>query len=89
MKKTLDAMIDARQIVRDAGISTRPEFYSGRGATICDLGSYHLQKIYIGIEKNFGKQAGKEFVQMVADIPKLSATDFLLNLYNLEANGWK
>ena len=26
---------------------------------------------------------------MVADIPKLSATDFLLTLYQLERNSWK
>jgi hypothetical protein len=79
----------ARDIVMDAGMSARPEFYSGRGATRSDLNSTILQKIYDGVSREHGKDAGDNFAQMVADIPKLSATDFLITLYRLEGNEWK
>lgn len=78
----------AHEIVVKAGMSSRPEYYSGRGATIVDLNDRHLQKIAELIEEHHGKDAKKNFVRMVADIPKLTATDFLLNLYLLESVNW-
>jgi hypothetical protein len=89
MRKELTDKIDAKQIVREAGMSARPEYYSGRGATTSDLNSDILEKVYNGIEKAHGEKAGKAFVNMVADTPKLSATDFLLNLYRLEGYNWE
>ena len=80
---------DARQIVNDADMSGRPEFYSGRGATSSDLNDKNLEKIYQSIEQHHGKDAAQNYVRMVADIPKLSATDFLLSLYKLESHDWK
>ena len=65
-------------------MSARPEFYSGRGATLSDLDSQKLEVIYKAIVANVGEEAGKGFVQMVADIPKLSATAFLHALEGLE-----
>lgn len=82
-------LFDAREIVVEAGMSARPGFYSGRGATTSDLNDKILEKVYQGILKNYGQEPAKEFVNMVADIPKLSATDFLLTLYRLEAHEWK
>lgn len=85
----LEDKIDARQIVMEAGMSTRPEFYSGRGAISCDLNDKHLEKIYQIIKKEYGNDTAKQYAQMVADIPKLSATDFLITLYRLEGNEWE
>jgi hypothetical protein len=86
---SLDDKMDARQIVSEAGISAHPEFYSGRGAIRDDLNDRILEKVYQGVQREYGEEAAKQFVQMVADIPKLSATDFLLNLYSLEGQEWK
>jgi hypothetical protein len=41
-KKTLS------EIIQDAGMSTRPEYYSGRGAITCDLNSDILEKFIKG-----------------------------------------
>ena len=89
MVKDLEGRMDARQIVMEVGMSDRPEFYSGRGAIACDLNDKILEKTYQGIKKEHGEDAAEQFAQMVANIPKLSATDFLLTLYRLEGNKWK
>lgn len=92
-KKTLESRFQpgmgAGKIVEVCGMSGRPEYYSGRGATRSDLNYEMLERIYLGVKKTQGINASEEFVQMVADIPKMSATDFLLNFYNLERNEWK
>lgn len=71
------------------GMSTRPAYYSGRGATTTDLDSSRLEKIWAAVQEHVGKAAAAEFVKMVASIPSLSATDFLLTLARLELNDWK
>lgn len=90
--KTLESKfqkgMSAQEIVGMCGMGRNPGFYSGRGATMSDLNSDILEKIYTGVKAAHGINAGEEFVQMVADIPKMSATDFLCNLYNLENNNW-
>ena len=85
----LEGKLSARGIVTKAGMSARPEFYSGRGAIRDDLTDGKLERIYVRIEHEYGKDAAQEFAQMVADIPVLSATDFLLSLYRLEGHDWK
>lgn len=82
-------MITTKEIVEESGMSARPEFYSGRGATLSDLSSRHLEKIWRGIKDNFGAEAAKNFILMVRDIPVLSATNFLKTLCSLERNSWK
>ena len=89
MGNDLEVRMNAKQIVESAGMSGRPEYYSGRGAITCDLNSEILEKVYQEIGKTHGKKAANQFTHMVADIPKLSATDFLLALYRLEGRGWK
>ena len=69
-------------------MSGRPEYYSGRGATLSDLNSELLQMIWKGVKKEVGKKAAAAFVEMVVDIEVLSATCFLNTLYSLEARGW-
>lgn len=75
-------------IIHDSGMSDRPGYYSGRGATTSDLNHKILTKIHEGIKKVYGEDAGKNFVTMVADIRVLSATTFLVELYNLYNADW-
>lgn len=78
-----------KDIIRECGMSTRPEYYSGRGATRSDLDSGILGRIYDGVLKEYGKRAANYYVKMVADIKVLSATTFLEELYMLFGNNWK
>lgn len=89
MAKDLEEKMNAMAIVRLAKMSTRPEFYSGRGAISSDLNDKTLEKIYQIIEREHGKDAAENYVKMVAGMPKLSATDFLITLYRLDSNKWK
>ncbi|MFA5953470.1 MAG: hypothetical protein WC812_02660 [Candidatus Pacearchaeota archaeon] len=81
--------LTAEEILDKAGISPNPEFYSARGATTSDLNYAILEKLYSLIESNLGKEASKNFVNMVKDIPKMSATDFIQNFYLLKSHSWK
>lgn len=81
-------MENLKEIIRNNNMSTRPEFYSGRGAIMCDLNGKILEGIYQGILKEFGEKPAKNFLKMVADIKVLSATTFLEELYLLCGNGW-
>ena len=81
---TLEGKLDACQIVKRARMSARPEFYSGRGAITDDLNGEKLEHIYGDIKRWHGDDAAQSYVQMVADILVLSATDFLLSLYRFE-----
>lgn len=82
----------AREIVHEYTknrMSARPEYYSGRGATLSDLDSKLLEMIYQGILKEIGQNAAKELIKMVEDLDVLSATHFLNSLYALEARSWR
>lgn len=87
--ENLERKLNARAIVMETGMSARPEYYSGLEARQSYLNNKILEGIYQGIEKNYGSDAAGQFAQMVADIPVLTATDFLLNLYKLEARDWQ
>jgi len=79
-----------KEIIRSVpSMSTCPEYFSGRGATLTDLNSEILEKIYQGIEKEFGEKAASNYVKMVDGIKVLSATTFLQELYLLESRGWE
>lgn len=80
--------VTAQQLVRTARMSTRPEYYSGRGAILCDLNGEQLFIIYKGIKENIGEKQAESFVKMIENINSLSATNFLNCLYALEANDW-
>lgn len=69
------------------GISARPEFYSGRGATISDLNSGHLEILYNGILKEFDEEAAKRFAIFVATFPKMAMTPFLNAFFAFINNG--
>ena len=78
-----------KTIIRNNQMSTSPEFYSGRGATLSDLNDRILEGIHRDIKKEYGSDAAKNFVKMVSDIKILSATTFLQELYDLFYNKWK
>ncbi len=85
---------NANQLLMQAGMSSSPEFYSGRGATRSDLSVPELMSIYKGIKSGqrsgaFPESAGGAFLQMVADIKLLAATPFIRNLKALEYRGWE
>ena len=83
------SMENFKNIIRNTGMSTRPECYSGRGATTSDLNSDILFSIHKDIKKEYGKVAAESFVRMVAGLKVASATTFLNELYRLFNNGWK
>ena len=81
--------MNATEIVMSAGMSARPGYYSGRGATISDLDGNLLSKIRTTIQKEKGKDAAQGFTEMIRNASVLSATAFLQSLYKLESNDWK
>jgi len=81
--------MNARDMLYELRMSARPGYFSGRGATTSDLNYEILTAIAKMIEKHHGKAAKKNFVNMVAGMEKCTATDFLLELFTLENNGWK
>ena len=80
--------MDARELVESVRMSARPGYYSGRGATTSDLNDKLLNNIADLIKEHFGDQAHDNYVKMVWDMPSLSATAFLNNLYALERAKW-
>lgn len=71
-------------------LSTRPEYYAGRGNVLGDLDSDILEMVYTGVRTEIGESAAKAFVQMVDSLKEdASATTFLISLYRLEANDWR
>ena len=85
----LEGKLTAAQIVNEAGMSERPEYYSGRGATLTDLTPELLQRIHGLINKVYGDDASQNFVEMIANMDDLAASNFLTCLYGLEARDWK
>ena len=81
--------MDLNSIIMGAGMSCRPAYYSGRGATTTDLNRDVLESIYKGIHIRYGKQAAQAYVDMVSNIKVLSATTFLTELFMLHGNDWK
>jgi len=80
--------MNIQEIIRNAGMSERPGYYSGRGATLSDLDSTILNKIAKSIKESYGNEAFNNFVSMVWNMKVLSATAFLNNLYALERANW-
>lgn len=74
-----------RRIISTSGLSTRPEFYSGRGAKWCDLNGKMLILIYEKLARLDPKK-GLNMAKMTLEMETLGATEFLENLYLLSAN---
>jgi hypothetical protein len=80
---------NAELFVQKAGLNPFPSAYANRGATTADLDSKALNSIRLDIAKNIGADAAFNYVQMIEDIPYLSAEAFLTMLYTLETSAWK
>jgi hypothetical protein len=85
----LEQTVSAEAIAMEAGMCPDPGYYSGRGARTTDLNHDILERVFQGVQRYLGADAAGQFIEMVAAIPKLSATDFLLTLYRLEGNQWR
>ena len=84
----VDCPVTIESMVQAIGMSHRPAFYSSRGATLTDLNDVLLEGLYQHIIGVFGQPAADAYAQMVARVPVLSATAFLLSLYDLERKHW-
>ena len=86
--------------IRANRMSTRPEFTSGRGAKLGDLPPRVLFVIWDLLSKGecaepdpenadqFPRGAAEAFVDLVEFTKVMSATAFLIGLYQLERDGW-
>ncbi len=88
MEKSIQDLYEIIDKVRP-GMSRRPEFTSGRGASVSDLDSDRLLQIQRGIKEKFGDDAAKALVVLVQNIKVMACTTFLKELYNLFYNDWK
>jgi hypothetical protein len=77
------------EILQNNGISPRPSYYSGRGATTSDVNSDQLEKIYQQIVKVHGKEAGEAFTNMVESMANMNASAFINNCFILESSQYK
>jgi hypothetical protein len=78
----------ARHYASEAGMSQRPEYYSGRGPNPGDLDSTQITKIHEMVLRDGGRKHADAFVAMVASLKTAAATSFLNGLYALEARDW-
>ena len=79
--------INGEKIIRFCGHSSDPSVYSGRGATLADLNSNLLEKIYALLQIEAGPEVAEKFVQFVYDLEKLSMTSFLNRFYEFCRQG--
>ena len=78
---------------KGAGMSLRPEFYSGRGVRCADVTFHHLQIIYEGLRSRealgqFPKGAAEAFLMLVLRMPARTGTAFVTSLLALDANDY-
>lgn len=81
-------MEQLENILLSEGINPRPSYYSGRGATTSDLTAQKLITIQEKIKNAYGDEAERNFVEMVKEIPVMSATSFLITLFRLVRGKW-
>ena len=87
VKEEVAKKINIYAIVDSAGMSTRPEFYSGRGViqSYADLDQNILNSIYLALSKTSDLVADN-FLKLVFSMETLGATEFLNSLYYLANN---
>lgn len=79
-----------QDILRDTPrFCSRASYFSGRGATLTDLNYEILEHIHGQITSEFGEEAAKNYVKMVASMKSCSATAFINNCYSLEMMNYK
>ncbi len=82
-----------RAILQAAGLSSRPEYYSGRDMSCGDISVDCLKKTYThiclrAIAGQIPMTAGDAFLLMVNDMPVLTATPFVENMHILARRDW-
>ena len=87
LNNKVDSHTVIRRIITTSGLSDRPEYYSGRGAMLCDLNSNMLYLIYKKLAR-LDSNKGLNMVKMTLEMSTLGATEFLENLYSLAANNY-
>jgi len=87
LNNRVDAYTVIRRIITTSGLSDRPEYYSGRGAMLCDLNSNMLYLIYKKLAR-LDLNKGLNMAKMTLQMETLGATEFLENLYSLAANNY-
>jgi len=72
-------------------MNSKPEYYSGLGVHRDYIREEYLVTILNGLTTHFGEEAGKQFCQMIEDLPDLSPTIFLSNFHKFYDEGkvWK
>lgn len=75
------------EILRRAGLTSRPEYFSGRGEG--DITSEHLIKLHKLILEHKGVSAAENFVFMVKGINELTGTSFIKKVLKLDASKYK
>jgi hypothetical protein len=86
---TREPLTSAAQFVTAAGMSSRPFYYAGRPASMDDLPPRRLVNILEQIRTWRGEPAAQAFTETVANMDSLDASNFLSELYALEARGWQ
>jgi len=71
-------------ILSRAGLTSRPEYFSGRGPG--DITKEHLHKIYNMLLEYKGHTAAANFIQMVKGIKTLTGTGFIKSILKLDKN---
>ena len=87
LNNKVDSDTVIRRIITTSGLSDRPEYYSGRGAMICDLNSNMLYLIYKKLAR-LDSNKGLNMAKMTLEMSTLGATEFLENLYSLAYNNY-
>lgn len=72
------------EICKRSGITSRPEYYSGRPPG--DINADHLIKLHDLIKIHKGEEAAKYFVQMIEGTADFSATSLVKRILKLERN---
>lgn len=70
-------------------LSSRAEYYAGRGVNRGDLNSDHLEMIYQGVLGYAGKEAAGRFVEFVEALENMSASAFLGAFYEFFYAGFQ
>lgn len=80
--------MDMTRMLHEVGINPNPGYYSGRGATTSDLDGRKLEALHDLVARHRGEAQAKVLVEVVAGMRCLSASEFIVAVMTLDANGW-
>lgn len=88
LNNKVSPLIIIKRIVNTSGVCSSPEYYSGRGAKLCDLNGKNLIEMYKKLAK-LDVEKATAMAKMTMNMQTLGATEFLRSLYNLASNDYK